>query len=468
MGFHDKDLKSKDQAISKLRFIRRVNRMSFISIFIVILFVFFLVYQPMKIELEKSLIDNFAQISHTNYHSFESSIQRGIEGVKSLSSRTMIKNAIIDYKNGEISLEELKVFTLPKYKDGAMALEYLIKAERFVDGLTIAQYMDDDAAYIGEDAITGTGTDPVKVTEVKIEVSDDRVRAVIASPIMSDSVILGQDILVYDLVNEIKKICTKTVNVKILDREKYLNLVASSEKLQSKNEAAILKKSGSIYWVSYLNDDKYFVSVQELSSLFIPIHQLAIRIAIGGAAAFIGYAILAYFYIIRYTRKELVNLEFSRDEYKQLAYKDHLTGAYNRQFLDIWNHSFRSYGNSYAIVMIDVDDFKSINDIYGHITGDKVLQTIGAVILNSIRQSDFFVRYGGDEFVLILSEASIDMAHHLIGRIQKQLDLLDLDLPRIHLSFGMSLLTDQNNFEDLLKLADNRMYENKMDHKKKS
>ena len=138
---------SKNQAESMLKFVNRVKQTLISSVFIVIVLVFFLVFEPMQAELKKSLTENFAQISQTNCNVIENNIQRCIEGGKSLSSRTMIKNAIGEYNKGNMSLEELKTFTQEKYEDGAKAIDYIILAERFVDGNIIAMYQVGDSIF---------------------------------------------------------------------------------------------------------------------------------------------------------------------------------------------------------------------------------------------------------------------------------------------------------------------------------
>lgn len=201
----------------------------------------------------------------------------------------------------------------------------------------------------------------------------------------------------------------------------------------------------------------YFVGTQKQSILYQPIYYLAKRIIIGGTAAFVCIVLIIYFYFIRYAQKELGILELSRNAYKQIAYIDHLTGAYSRQFLDIWDKSLRSYQNNYAVVMIDVDDFKRINDSYGHATGDKVLQQLATTILKSIRQSDLLIRYGGDEFVLVLSDIDAEFAQNLITRIESQLS--EPDPIQIKISYGISMLTDNHDLKDSLNQADSKMYE---------
>jgi hypothetical protein len=106
--------------------------------------VILLIYLPLKTELQQSLIDNFDRLSYISYASLQNSIDRGIEGARSMSSRTVIRNAILEYENGEIDMAELIAYTQPKYQDGAKALEHLIRAERFVDDTIIAEYLSAD------------------------------------------------------------------------------------------------------------------------------------------------------------------------------------------------------------------------------------------------------------------------------------------------------------------------------------
>lgn len=99
----------------------------------------------------------------------------------------------------------------------------------------------------------------------------------------------------------------------------------------------------------------------------------------------------------------------------QLATSDPLTNLFNRGYVDdrlaIELSRARRYGKILTIAGIDVDRFKSLNDTHGHSAGDQVLRKIGEILCNSFRQSDTAVRYGGEEFVLILPETDIESAH---------------------------------------------------------
>lgn len=108
--------------------------------------------------------------------------------------------------------------------------------------------------------------------------------------------------------------------------------------------------------------------------------------------------------------------------YQATASKDPLTGALNRQLLfHIFSTQFelsRAIEKSFSLVMIDLDDFKSINDDYGHTEGDKVLKSFTAMITQNLRDSDFIIRYGGEEFLLILPSTSLDNAVKLAENLK--------------------------------------------------
>lgn len=94
--------------------------------------VFLLIYLPLKLELEKSLMDNFDQLSFIRYTSLQNNMDRCLEGARSLSSRTMIRNAILEYENGKMDMDELITYSQPKYEDGVKAHKFLVKAERLL------------------------------------------------------------------------------------------------------------------------------------------------------------------------------------------------------------------------------------------------------------------------------------------------------------------------------------------------
>jgi diguanylate cyclase (GGDEF)-like protein len=149
---------------------------------------------------------------------------------------------------------------------------------------------------------------------------------------------------------------------------------------------------------------------------------------------------------------------------------DPLTGIGNRysfnEFID--KLSRRSTKESYAIVMIDMDHFKEINDTLGHAEGDNALRDMAAIIKSCIRHSDFAARYGGDEFVLVVS-AEYDIKR-LMDRIQQTIDFQNEKHVRpyqIEMSYGCDVFTTNSDqlIQEFLAHVDRLMYKNKQEKK---
>ena len=125
----------------------------------------------------------------------------------------------------------------------------------------------------------------------------------------------------------------------------------------------------------------------------------------------------------------------------------------------------KRYGRSLSLLMIDLDDFKAINDEYGHQMGDVVLKMIAKTVLDLLRKSDIFGRYGGEEFILTLPETEYDSAMVLANRIIKEISNKEIFLAgetvRVTASIGVSVYEENDTFDDVIKRADLKMYEAK-------
>jgi diguanylate cyclase (GGDEF)-like protein len=148
---------------------------------------------------------------------------------------------------------------------------------------------------------------------------------------------------------------------------------------------------------------------------------------------------------------------------------DPLTLCYNKraldEFVDQTIDSTRRYGNDLSAIMFDLDHFKNINDTYGHQAGDIVLKAVSRTILSTIRKCDYLIRYGGEEFVLIMPATKLSKAVDVADRLRRIIE--NLIIPnngttiRVTASFGVADLKKDYNKHHLLRDADRRLYDAK-------
>lgn len=148
-----------------------------------------------------------------------------------------------------------------------------------------------------------------------------------------------------------------------------------------------------------------------------------------------------------------------KQRHLKLLYIDSLTSVYNRRYYD---EHFQGADNIQAMVVIDVDNFKHINDNYGHDVGDIVLQRIAQSVLSCVRKTDAVIRYGGDEFVIIFFSIPADIFEKKLERIRHTVDCLIIDEhPELHMSVSVGGAYGIGNTKELFKAADNMMYQSK-------
>ncbi len=155
---------------------------------------------------------------------------------------------------------------------------------------------------------------------------------------------------------------------------------------------------------------------------------------------------------------------------KDISIKDALTGLYNRRYFDeILQHEYlraKRYNLPLSLIMVDIDYFKSVNDTFGHLTGDKVLQELAKLIKNSVRQVDVVARFGGEEFAIILLNTSLEKASNMAERlrriIEKHTILINGNKINITISAGISgIRKDTLSERDIVEEADKALFKAK-------
>lgn len=174
--------------------------------------------------------------------------------------------------------------------------------------------------------------------------------------------------------------------------------------------------------------------------------------------------------------KEL--LEKQSRELIELAAIDALTGLLNRRELDsrasrMLSHAQRTK-SSVAVIVIDIDFFKAINDTHGHAFGDQVLQYLGSLLMRGRREHDIVARFGGEEFVLVLPDVNKNSALKVAETLRLDVERSDIKGIKITVSLGISLNQldsnkhDHHEFDTLFKQADSALYDAKHKGRNKS
>ena len=180
--------------------------------------------------------------------------------------------------------------------------------------------------------------------------------------------------------------------------------------------------------------------------------------------AILSIALLALGYVIYRLRKQIRHYKMQLKKMEEIASVDSLTLIYNRHMLDTilmqQIATSERYRQLLSVVFFDIDRFKAINDRYGHSVGDDVLIALAELVSQTVRESDIFGRWGGDEFLIILPESSQKQANRLVNALERK--ILDYAFPGVgHLScsFGMVAYQFGDTMKTLIERADAKLYE---------
>ena len=145
-----------------------------------------------------------------------------------------------------------------------------------------------------------------------------------------------------------------------------------------------------------------------------------------------------------------LQLKSANEQLEKLSQTDSLTQLFNRRH---WQDNFEKeferfarYGETGSMIMIDIDNFKQVNDKYGHPAGDKVIQNIAHILKQSLRETDFAGRYGGEEFAVVLTNTNADESKYFTERLRKKIEASQVvyknQIIKVTISIGVNALTE--------------------------
>ena len=169
---------------------------------------------------------------------------------------------------------------------------------------------------------------------------------------------------------------------------------------------------------------------------------------------------------MRNDNKAIINSTIREKLFEQQAYIDALTGVYNRHWM---NKAFprtiqRCMRNKkpFGVMVLDIDHFKKINDAHGHLVGDMALKSIARCVQDNLRPQDLLVRYGGEEFAVLLAEANLADATMVAERLRSKVEGFEIRAREIEiratLSIGITMTQDTDDLDHLIHEADQALY----------
>ncbi|WHH57148.1 GGDEF domain-containing protein [Petroclostridium sp. X23] len=201
--------------------------------------------------------------------------------------------------------------------------------------------------------------------------------------------------------------------------------------------------------------------------LFSLFHLKYIKISELSAAIVYTLIVIALSSISAFRTNYLKRVQYiSSQELKRMVMIDPLTGIYNRfkfnEELDKWINYTKRYNSNLSLIIFDLDDFKRINDSYGHLIGDQVILDIVKLVQHTIRETDIFARWGGEEFVILLPNTHKLDAANLSERIRLAVESHLFDsVGKVTCSFGAATFSFEEDAQSLLHRADSLLYKAK-------
>ena len=169
----------------------------------------------------------------------------------------------------------------------------------------------------------------------------------------------------------------------------------------------------------------------------------------------------------------MVELDKLRGDMYEKSIRDELTKVYNRRYFfeasQLLENGASLIPKNTSILMVDIDDFKILNDTYGHHIGDEALKNLTENILSMLRSTDVFARYGGDEFICLLPQTNREQAYEIAKRVADRFEKMKVKENNknivLHISIGVATSENEIKMEELIAMADQALYKAKHEGK---
>jgi diguanylate cyclase (GGDEF)-like protein len=443
--------------------LKRIKIFLITFITILSLLTIFGIYSPLSQTIEKEKRLNFITAAEIYRDSVQSFISISLQDAKIIASNYDTKQTMKDYWEGHLSEAETTAYFTASFPANMALFDHVVYAEIGSSNTIFSTYGESVETYTYIDIIYDfydhelIPTDSMNVLRVTY-------------PVTMNFTTVGYVVIYFDLTSAVFD-----------NQELTLSLYKNDAQLQSiYAQARRLKVDQHTLYVHENHVD--FVGAFRGNQIFYVISMTNADLY-GNSNSIVKYAIIALMLIIFiaftifnttvYQKADAIIKETNtlKDEITLIADMDSLTGAYSRSYFDRYASEFETrYDEGWiaSLIMIDFDNLKAINDTYGHLAGDTVLQNISKLIKESLRANDLFFRFGGDEFVIILEDCDIELAEKIAKRLNQEIQKSSESLPYIvSISYGIAKLTHSSDLKKVIHEADIHMYQDKKQKNKK-
>ena len=182
-----------------------------------------------------------------------------------------------------------------------------------------------------------------------------------------------------------------------------------------------------------------------------------------------GFIVFLLIMVLIISIVQLKKIKYLSKKLEYMAYYDKLTNIFNRRkfrdILDEFVNFSKRYKSPLSLIFLDIDDFKKVNDTYGHEVGDFILKEVVNVAKKSLRKSDVFGRWGGEEFLILLPNTDVNGAKMVAEKIRKSIEDYDFNGLKITISLGVTQLKIDDTIEKFVNRADMALYQAKKEGK---
>lgn len=440
-------------------FIKRFKTWTWLVFVLIVIISFVTLFQPYRTTLEKMTLENFVLTSEASVRTIDQFILRSQENAKSLSHTLVEHGPLDDYLNGRITSDDVYRLSTDSFLRETANQPHLISGVRLlfgeVNATTGKEYLPALLSQIKTD-------DPHELQSIFLT-GRDTPGLFIAVPLTANDQIYGYDLVLYDVSSLTKSLNRDSMAFAFVDRFQEKQLFGAGAKQRQAGNAVLYDNgwytgfclpidgtSQSLH-VSTSNDALY----DRMNDIFL-LNLLGFALAVGIVL------FLTNRFIVYHIRHLVGHAEKTKALYMDIANRDQLTGTFSRRYLEEWKHANEPLSlldmTHFVLAMVDVNDLKVINDTFGHKAGDSALKYVADTMSRMLRTGDVIIRYGGDEFLVILAACSAEEADHIFRRINQALKANPpFDFP-LSVSFGTELLSHVEQMDMVIHKADEKMY----------